>query len=59
MFELFQRHMLAVYTLNNPLVIRLMPPLVISDHDFEDGLARLQEAVEAVSSVAAELTGGA
>ena len=59
MFELFQRHMLAVYTLNNPLVIRLMPPLVIAEGDFEDGISRLQEAVAAVSAVAAQLTGGA
>ena len=55
MYELISRGLLAVYTLNNPFVIRLMPPLVISEDDLEDGLSRIEEAVKAVWALREEL----
>ncbi len=46
--ELFQRHVLAVYTLNNEKVIRLMPPLVISQEQLDIVLTRLDEALASI-----------
>lgn len=51
MSELFQRHVLAVYTLNNERVIRMIPPLVITDVQLQEVLARLTAAVGAVAEM--------
>ena len=55
MAELFQRHVLAVYTLNNERVIRLIPPLVIGDAELARALDEIQSAVASVSVYAKEL----
>lgn len=55
MSELFQRHVLAVYTLNNERVIRLIPPLVIEEAQLRTVLSLLEEALAAVEDVADEL----
>ncbi len=55
MSELFQRHVLAVYTLNNERVIRLIPPLVIDEGQLRTVLGLLQESLAAVADVADEL----
>lgn len=55
MSELFQRHVLAVYTLNNERVIRLIPPLVIEEQQLRTVLGFLSEALDAVEAVAEEL----
>jgi putrescine aminotransferase len=51
MAELLAREMLVVYTLNNEQVLRLMPPLVISEAELEEGLARLRESLSAVDAL--------
>jgi len=43
---LAQRDVLAAYTLNNPTVIRLEPPLIISDEQVETALRAFEESVE-------------
>jgi len=55
MYELLSRKVLGVYTLNNPLVIRLMPPLVISDEELASGMERIGESVAAVAAVSEDL----
>lgn len=55
MSELFQRHILAVYTLNNERVIRLIPPLVIERAQLEQVLTNLAEALDAVEQVKEDL----
>jgi putrescine aminotransferase len=55
MSELFQRRMLAVYTLNNERVIRLIPPLVIELSQLQDALGRLQEALDVVETIKEDL----
>lgn len=55
MSELFQRRVLAVYTLNNERVIRLIPPLVIEEDDLREALRVLSLALEAVEVVKADL----
>ncbi len=55
MYERINRKVLGVYTLNNPLVIRLMPPLVISDGELASGMERIGEAVAAVAAVSGDL----
>lgn len=55
MAELFQRHVLAVYTLNNERVIRLIPPLVIGDAELGRALAEISSAVASVAVYANEL----
>ncbi len=57
MTELFQRHVLAVYTLNNERVIRLIPPLVIGDAELGRALDEIQSAVASVAVYAKELEG--
>lgn len=47
MSELVKRHILAVYTLNQPRVIRLEPPLTIEACDLEKALHGWREALEA------------
>ena len=48
--ELFQRHVLAVYTLNNERVIRLMPSLVVTKEQLDRVLNRLNDALEEIYS---------
>ena len=55
MSELFQRQVLAVYTLNNERVIRLIPPLVITESQLEQVLAALAEALDACETVKEDL----
>jgi putrescine aminotransferase len=55
MAELFMRHVLAVYTLNNERVIRLVPPLVIDRSALETVLVALEEVLEKVDAVKADL----
>lgn len=49
MSELVKRHVLAVYTLNQPKVIRLEPPLTIPVTDLDKALLCWREALEATS----------
>jgi putrescine aminotransferase len=42
---LAQRDVLAAYTLNNPTVIRLEPPLIISDEQVQKALQAFEESV--------------
>ncbi len=42
---LAQRRVIAAYTLNNPLVIRIEPPLIISQGELDEGLNALSESV--------------
>lgn len=51
MSECLDRQLLVVYTLNNPRVLRLMPPLVIGEEELEEGLRRLEAAVRAVDAM--------
>jgi putrescine aminotransferase len=51
MSEMFARHVLAVYTLNNERVIRFMPPLVITELQLATVVERLSEALEAVRAM--------
>lgn len=46
--ELFQRQVLAVYTLNNERVIRLMPPLVITHEQLDTVLERLDDTLATI-----------
>lgn len=55
MSELFQRHVLAVYTLNNERVIRMIPPLVIEQSQLEEALGRVEEALDVVETVKEDL----
>lgn len=55
MSELFQRRVLAVYTLNNERVIRVIPPLVITPEQLHQVLAVFSEALQAVDAVKDEL----
>jgi putrescine aminotransferase len=42
---LAQRRVIAAYTLNNPSVIRLEPPLIITEAQIEQALKALQESL--------------
>lgn len=55
MSELFGRHVLAVYTLNNECVIRLIPPLVISQDQLQRFLEYLDDSLGAVDRVKMDL----
>lgn len=55
MSELFSRRILAVYTLNNERVIRMIPPLVITEAEIGQALEGLDGAMAAVSQYADEL----
>ncbi len=55
MAELFQRHVLAVYTLNNDRVIRLIPPLVITEDQLDTALTEMEAAMAAVDQYLDEL----
>ena len=55
MAELMQRQVLAVYTLNNDRVVRLIPPLVITEAQLDLALAAIESAAGAVDSYIDEL----
>lgn len=55
MSELFQRHVLAVYTLNNERVIRMMPPAVITKDEVSVALQAWQESVAVVDEMVEDL----
>lgn len=52
-----QRGVIAAYTLNNPNVIRLEPPLVVTEAQIERAITVFQEAVEMSVSLLASLLG--
>lgn len=51
---LIQREVLCAYTLNNPKVVRLEPPLIMTPEVAEEVLSRFAESLEAASKLAAE-----
>ncbi|MFN3682376.1 MAG: aspartate aminotransferase family protein [Fimbriimonadaceae bacterium] len=53
--QLLMRGMCAAYTLNNPRVMRLEPPLILSEEESDFAVRTLGESVEAVAEVLAEL----
>ena len=53
--NLAQRKVLAAYALNNPSVLRLEPPAVITEEEIEQGCAKLHEAIEATLTLLASL----
>ena len=44
-FGMVARGVIAAYTLNNPKVIRVEPPLIITDEEIDRGLAVIDEAI--------------
>ena len=52
---LAQRRVITAYTLNNPLVIRIEPPLIISEQELERGLEALAESVAQAAGMIAGL----
>ncbi len=58
MAELFQRHILAVYTLNNERVIRLIPPLVITQDQLQQVLTALDDVFGIVDTQVEDLVQG-
>lgn len=55
MAGLFERHVLVAHTLNNERVLRLLPPLVVSDEEMEIALRAMEEAFDAAAAEAADL----
>lgn len=55
MSELMSRHVLAVYTLNNPTVIRIIPPLVITEQQIAHALDALHASMAVVDAMAPDL----
>ncbi len=55
MAELLEARVLAVYTLNNPRVIRIMPPVVITDEEVDELVERIGRAAEQVARSLPEL----
>jgi len=55
--EMAQRHVLLAYTLNNPNVIRIEPPLTISYEELDIVLSRLTESLVSVRGVLDEIGG--
>ncbi|CAB1128729.1 Putrescine aminotransferase [Candidatus Hydrogenisulfobacillus filiaventi] len=56
MGALFRRQVLAVYTLNNDRVIRVMPPLIIAEAEVAEALNRFEAALEEVAGLADALS---
>lgn len=52
---LLQRRILTAYTLNNPRVLRLMPPLIVQPEHIEQALDALAESLSQVRSLASTL----
>jgi putrescine aminotransferase len=55
MKQLFEDHVIPLYTLNNPRVIRLLPGLVIEAADLRRGVAAIDRAVAEADAVYDEL----
>lgn len=55
MAGLFARHVLVAHTLNNERVLRLLPPLVVSDEELDIALGALDEAFDDAAVDAADL----
>ncbi|MCL4493847.1 MAG: aspartate aminotransferase family protein [Firmicutes bacterium] len=55
MAELLQRHILAVYTLNNERVIRLIPPLVITREQLQQVLGAFDDVLNTLDSQVEDL----
>ncbi len=53
---LLQRRILIAYTLNNPKVIRLEPPLIVQHQHIERALSAFADSLEQVRNLAAILT---
>ena len=53
--EMAHRHVLVAYTLNNPAVIRIEPPLTISYEELEMALSRLTESLISVRALLDEI----
>jgi putrescine aminotransferase len=53
--QMLKRGMCAAYTLNNPRVIRLEPPLIIDDAQIEFAVETLDESIKETSEVLATL----
>lgn len=51
MAELLAKGVLTAFTLNNPLVMRLEPPLVITRRQIDTVLERMREALAAARQV--------
>jgi hypothetical protein len=47
------QHLLAAYTLNTPRVVRLEPPLILTESQLDDGLGRLDAAITAAEELVA------
>lgn len=47
--ELFERDVLVAQTINNPSVIRIQPPLIISQEQLDTVLAALRESIKVVA----------
>lgn len=56
--ELFSRHVLAVYTLNNEKVIRLIPPLVITPAEIDQVLVAFRESLGVIRPMVNDLLEG-
>lgn len=52
---LFAQNLLAVYTLNNPCVVRFTPPLVVTDQELAEALRRIEGALATFAEYAEEL----
>lgn len=52
--QMVKRGMVAAYTLNNPRVIRLEPPLIVSDAQIDQALRILDEAVGETAELLAQ-----
>ncbi|MCS7223757.1 MAG: aminotransferase class III-fold pyridoxal phosphate-dependent enzyme [Armatimonadetes bacterium] len=52
---LIKRRILTAYTLNNPKVIRLQPPLIVEEHHISEVLSAFEDALAEVRSLIAQL----
>ncbi|MBC7217401.1 MAG: aminotransferase class III-fold pyridoxal phosphate-dependent enzyme [Candidatus Caldatribacterium sp.] len=55
--EMAQRRVLVVYTLNNPRVIRLEPPLTITYEEIDTVLSALHDSLAGVQAIVREIGG--
>ncbi|EQD48086.1 putrescine--2-oxoglutarate aminotransferase, partial [mine drainage metagenome] len=55
MSELLHRHVLALWTLNNERVIRMIPPVTIPVEVIHDVLSEVRSAAKTVAEIAEEL----
>lgn len=54
MAEMIKKGILVAYTLNNPKVIRLEPPLIITNEQIDQVIVALREIADAANCIAAE-----